>query len=188
MTGEIQIIHGLQSLFSSSIWHAVAVFCARDLIYFLVVPVALTGAWRKNKSLKKSAYRAAFAALLAYGAAVLLGLILGRVRPFHASSEIALWINPPLTFYSFPSGHASVSFAVAFAILYGNVSLGLVTLTMAACISLGRVVTGVHYPTDVVGGAALGFLAYSIVETFFRSFANHRAQKTPPVKKLTPNA
>ncbi|MDO8584004.1 MAG: phosphatase PAP2 family protein [bacterium] len=178
MSGEIQIIHGLQTLFSAPGWHAFAVFCARDLIYFLVIPVALTGVWRKNKSLGKAAYRAAFAALLAYGLAILLGWILGRIRPFHASAEIALWINPPLTYYSFPSGHASVSFAVAFAILYGNVSLGLVTMLMATGIVLGRVVTGVHYPTDIIAGAALGFLAYTIIDTAMHHLSVRRVKKT----------
>jgi undecaprenyl-diphosphatase len=78
-----------------------------------------------------------------------------RERPFIRHPGISL-AAAPLDRYSFPSGHTlhAVSFtwqAVAFA-----PELGFVLLPLAALIAASRVVLGLHYPTDVLVGAALG--------------------------------
>lgn len=71
---------------------------------------------------------------------------------------------PPLqsttTRLSFPSAHACTSFAGALAYSrLGLPALGLYSL--AAGLSLSRVYLGVHYPSDVLAGAALGTLLAS---------------------------
>jgi undecaprenyl-diphosphatase len=60
---------------------------------------------------------------------------------------------------SFPSGHATTSFACA-ATLAPFVPRHAVPVlyVLAAAIAYSRVYVGVHYPLDVLGGAALGFL------------------------------
>ncbi|HEU0050448.1 MAG TPA: phosphatase PAP2 family protein [Patescibacteria group bacterium] len=183
MSGELQIIHGLQSLFQSPALKAFAVFCATNLIYFLVIPVALTGVYRGKKNLRQTAYRAAVSAVIALALSLVLGVFLGRIRPFHVSTEVQLWISPPASVYSFPSSHASLSFAVAFALLYGDVSLGLLALLMATLIAFGRIICGVHYPTDVVAGAALGFLSFAFTK-YMLGWMSARRQK----KKSIPEA
>jgi membrane-associated phospholipid phosphatase len=66
---------------------------------------------------------------------------------------------PPLsatpTKLSFPSAHASTSFAGALA--YTRAGLPAAPLyALAAGLSLSRVYLGVHYPSDVLAGALLG--------------------------------
>jgi undecaprenyl-diphosphatase len=57
---------------------------------------------------------------------------------------------------SFPSGHSASSFACA-ALLAWLTPLPKVPLfVLAALIAFSRVYNGVHYPLDVLGGAALG--------------------------------
>jgi undecaprenyl-diphosphatase len=57
---------------------------------------------------------------------------------------------------SFPSGHASTSFACA-ALLAWLTPLPKVPLfALATLIAFSRVYTGVHYPLDILGGAVLG--------------------------------
>lgn len=78
-----------------------------------------------------------------------------RERPFVRHRGIAL-AGTPLDRYSFPSGHTlhAVSFttqAVAFA-----PELGAALVPIAAMIAASRVVLGLHYPTDVLVGAAIG--------------------------------
>jgi undecaprenyl-diphosphatase len=57
---------------------------------------------------------------------------------------------------SFPSGHATVSFACATVLALAVPRLRAPLFALAALIAYSRVYVGVHYPFDVLGGAALG--------------------------------
>ena len=80
-----------------------------------------------------------------------------RERPFirHPGINLAM---PPLDRYSFPSGHTmhAVSFAWQAVAHFPALSWTLIPAT--ALIALSRVVLGLHYPTDVLAGAAIGAL------------------------------
>jgi undecaprenyl-diphosphatase len=85
-----------------------------------------------------------------------LKTIVGRTRPCHAIAWAhALPIDLP-TDPSFPSGHAAGSFAFAFFFLVLHRPLGIGALLFAIPIAASRIALGVHYPTDVVAGAAIG--------------------------------
>jgi undecaprenyl-diphosphatase len=78
-----------------------------------------------------------------------------RERPFitHSAIEAA---SVPLDRYSFPSGHTlhAVTFTLMFAAYLPEWTAAL--SGFAALVALSRVVLGLHYPTDVAAGAALG--------------------------------
>lgn len=99
--------------------------------------------------------------LLAHGMAALLtnGLkrLLGRPRPkFSHAGEFQLWPSMDNGFDSFPSGHASASFAVA-AVLAAHVPQARwVWYGLAFVVSWSRVFRSAHFPTDIVVGALLG--------------------------------
>lgn len=78
-----------------------------------------------------------------------------RERPFITHSSISL-AGAPLDRYSFPSGHTlhAVSFAWQASIHFPELAWVLVPL--AVLIASSRVVLGLHYPTDVLVGGALG--------------------------------
>jgi undecaprenyl-diphosphatase len=80
-----------------------------------------------------------------------------RERPFIRFGEIHC-ATAPLDRYSFPSGHTL--HAVSFAILYGSYvpQLLWILVPFALLMGLSRVVLGLHYPSDVLAGAALGAL------------------------------
>jgi undecaprenyl-diphosphatase len=59
--------------------------------------------------------------------------------------------------HSFPSGHATVSFACATVLALAVPRLRVPLYLLAALISFSRVYVGVHYPFDVVAGAVLGY-------------------------------
>lgn len=82
---------------------------------------------------------------------------LARPRPFVRYAAIQKGA-PVLDEYSFPSGHTlhAVTFAVvlvAYSPLFASVFVPIALLTAAS-----RVILGVHYPSDVLFGAALGLL------------------------------
>ena len=78
-----------------------------------------------------------------------------RERPFIRYAGISL-AQAPLDRYSFPSGHTlhAVSFAWQASVHFPE--LGWVLLPLAALIAGSRVVLGLHYPSDVLAGAAIG--------------------------------
>ncbi|MEI2702631.1 MAG: phosphatase PAP2 family protein [Baekduia sp.] len=108
---------------------------------------------------RRSRWRSALARLLfAYGAGVATKNIVRRPRP--APSPDGHVITTP-TQLSFPSSHATTAFAAAAAYrplvaeaLGGSSARAL--LPIAAAMSLSRLYLGVHYPSDIVAGAALG--------------------------------
>ncbi len=110
---------------------------------------------------------AALAPLLIAGTVLVeLGLKLttGHVPPGPELSRSFIHLVPTLeTPSSFPSGHAArLTFLSAFAALLA--SRRVVTLAAAAFVALtlvARVYIGDHWPTDVIGGAALG-LAFAL--------------------------
>ncbi|MFJ9344490.1 phosphatase PAP2 family protein [Streptomyces sp. NPDC101733] len=57
---------------------------------------------------------------------------------------------------SFVSGHATLTMALAVGVFLANRRLGLVGIGLALTEGLCRVFLGEHYPTDVIGGFALG--------------------------------
>lgn len=115
---------------------------------------------------KKTGRRIALIGLgaLAIGffASELLKEITVRPRPFLSLEEVRLLISAPHS-YAFPSGHTTSSFAVASGLYLGaRRLLGRVplwawgSLALAAAISYSRLYVGVHWPTDVLAGVALG--------------------------------
>jgi undecaprenyl-diphosphatase len=78
-----------------------------------------------------------------------------RERPFITHSSIDL-CAAPLDRYSFPSGHTLHAVSFAWQATAHFPELGWVLVPLAALIAASRVVLGLHYPTDVLAGAAIG--------------------------------
>lgn len=81
---------------------------------------------------------------------------LARERPFISHQDIDCR-NVPLDRYSFPSGHTlhAVMFTTIAVAWFPGLVIVLLPLTLL--IALSRLVLGLHYPTDVVVGALIGF-------------------------------
>jgi membrane-associated phospholipid phosphatase len=67
---------------------------------------------------------------------------------------------------SFPSAHATSSFAVATAMVRVDPAMG-AAFVVAFALALGRPYLGMHYPSDVVAGAVLGVVLGLIVPLSF---------------------
>jgi undecaprenyl-diphosphatase len=78
-----------------------------------------------------------------------------RERPFIRHPGITLAM-PPLDRYSFPSGHTLHAVAFTWQAVEHFPELGWVLIPIASLIAASRVVLGLHYPSDVLAGAAIG--------------------------------
>lgn len=78
-----------------------------------------------------------------------------RPRPFldHQGLEVLIAGKSD---YSFVSDHSTLMMAMAVGLFVANRKLGLIGIVLALLGGFCRVYMGVHYPTDVVGGFALG--------------------------------
>jgi undecaprenyl-diphosphatase len=78
-----------------------------------------------------------------------------RERPFITHQAI-IQAGAPLDRYSFPSGHTLHAVTFTWQACVHFPELGWVLLPLAALIAGSRVVLGLHYPSDVFAGAAIG--------------------------------
>lgn len=83
--------------------------------------------------------------------------LIARPRPFVAQPAPTVIGTHPRD-ASFPSGHATSSFAGATALAIVEPRLAVVWWVLAAAIAYSRIYLGVHYPLDVLAGAGLGAL------------------------------
>lgn len=91
---------------------------------------------------------------------------IARPRPYVTVSAIYPLIPKPME-YSFPSGHACVSFASAF-IYYRMVpkKYGIFAIVLASLIAFSRLYLGVHYPGDILGGILVAWIGSTLVYYF----------------------
>ncbi len=90
-----------------------------------------------------------------------------RERPCTIDPGIQLAIEKP-TSYSFPSGHTASCFAAVGTLLFTFKKLGIPLLLFAAFMGFSRMYLFVHFPTDVIAGAALGLLMAWVTVLIFR--------------------
>lgn len=111
----------------------------------------------------------------------ILYLLWQRPRPFVTYAASVVQLAGHTTASSFPSAHTYLSFAIATTvILCGHKKLGVLMLIVALLIGISRIAAGLHYPSDVLGGVAIGIfsgtLAYWFMEHFENFWANNSAE------------
>ena len=97
------------------------------------------------------------ATLAADGLSFVLRQWIGRDRPALVYAEPRPLVSVPHS-GAFPSGHAASAFAAATVIAWASRRLAVPAYLLATLVAWSRVYVGVHWPLDVIGGAALGTL------------------------------
>ena len=100
------------------------------------------------------------------GVATVIRFFYHRPRPFLSHEVYQLF---PESSYSFPSGHSTFFFAFAFAIYLYNKKWGIWFLIATIFITIARVMAGVHYPSDILSGAIIGFVTAFLAVKYLSS-------------------
>ncbi len=95
-----------------------------------------------------------FSGIVGWGLASILKLVIHTPRPFVALSDVYALI--PETGFAFPSGHATFFMALAVGIFMSHRKTGIFFIIAAILIGIARIMAGVHFPIDILGGFILG--------------------------------
>lgn len=102
--------------------------------------------------------------------------IVKRERPFRKLNNVYLVSSKPLIDrFSFPSGHTTISFALATSLTlrYPDKPVLISGLYLyAVVVSLGRIYLGVHYPSDVLGGMIVGSGSALLIHSLRKEIIN----------------
>jgi membrane-associated phospholipid phosphatase len=130
---------------------------------FALIPAGTYAAAQVGGTSTVPAVRLGLSGALAGGTALVLKRVVGRARPFQTvpgitSRRASDYVEAEVDPHAFPSGHASLAFALATSASLSAPQWYVVApaVTWASTVALARVWHGVHYPSDILAGAALG--------------------------------
>ncbi|HZU55767.1 MAG TPA: phosphatase PAP2 family protein [Actinocrinis sp.] len=146
----------------------------------LWIALAATMAATPRRGTRRAAMRGMAAVSLASASANLVGkTMIRRQRPGLVDIPLIRQLRRVPDSSSFPSGHAASAAAFATGVALETPYLALPVAALAAGVAASRVVTGVHYPTDVVAGAAVGVAAGLLTTRWWPPLDPEPAQAPP---------
>ena len=143
-------------------------FSGRYLLYILIAGFFIFLVAQRNRS-----ERILLFAQVALVTVIGRGIIVEALHYFYPYPRpIALGITPLFQEIgnAFPSGHASFLFGLAAVMLLWNRRWGSAYLALALINGLGRIIAGVHWPLDIVGGILVGFGSLFITEVLLKPY------------------
>lgn len=154
-----QILNGLAG--KSKLSDLIFVFFADYLQYFLLLAFAAF-LFKISKELRLRLLVTTAVSSLASRFIVteIIRVFYHRPRPFSVWHVTQLISENK---WSFPSGHATFFFAIATSVYFYNKKWGIAFFIMAILMGVGRIISGVHYPTDILGGIIIGIVVAYLV-------------------------
>ncbi|WP_093081036.1 phosphatase PAP2 family protein [Pseudonocardia oroxyli] len=151
---EVRILAGVQE----AVGRPEAVSVARGMSHFgehalgwLAIGAVGAAVNHRDRRRRREWVLSAAAVAFAHGASIGVKRVVRRPRPDHPSVRVLVGTPSRL---SFPSSHATSTTAAA--VLYSGLLRSRAPLAVVPAMALSRLVLGVHYPTDVATGTALG--------------------------------
>lgn len=172
---NITFFHTLNSLVGTSPFlDSIIVFFAEPFTYVLIAIVCLAvyrDIWKER--VQEFLWNVAGLIISILSAYVLTGffrLFYDHPRPLWALDTPHLLIE---TTSSFPSAHTTFLFSVATSIyFFGNKKLAYFLYASGLVVGVARVVAGVHFPLDIIGGIVLGIAVGYLVRYLLHRYAN----------------
>ncbi len=150
---------------------------AKYLIFF--TPFILLYYLYKNKKqeqFKKSLFTnikkmilVSFSAVLSW---VMGSMVIKNILKIERPTTVGEFITP-IDPYSFPSGHTTFIVALGVALYAYDKKLGIFTIILGVLVGVSRVLTGVHFYIDILGGLAIGMIfGFLFINIFIRLTKN----------------
>ncbi len=111
-----------------------------------------------------------------YALVSLIRYYLPRIRPFDKIEDINFLLEQKDSM-SFPSGHTAFVFAISTVIYFYNRKIGVILFILSFLMGVTRIIVGVHWPSDILGGVVVGILSGAIVSELFLLFKKNLTKK-----------
>lgn len=159
----------------SAAFDGTVVFFASYLPYLLVVllpTLVFFSQYSKREKWEMLLVVGVSALVARFGVTELIRLFIHRPRPF-----LTLQVHQLLTdsSWSFPSGHSTFFFALSTAVYLYNKKWGVWFFIATLFITVSRVIAGIHYPSDIIGGAIIGSAVAYVVFSIARGLSGENA-------------
>lgn len=170
---EVKIINAVQATLGAK---PEVVRAARGMSHFGEhalgwIGIAAAG-WLVDKPRRRQWAGVAVGAVGAHAASIVIKRVVRRPRPNDPSVQVNVSTPSKL---SFPSSHATSTTAAA--VLLGKLTGLPLPAVLVPPMLLSRVVLGVHYPSDVLAGSALGAASAAVVLAAERRLDSDRTRK-----------
>ena len=174
MALDIQLFHFFNNFAGQSrIFDTLIIFLAEYFQYLLVIVFLLLlyfSGYARPEKIRVFLVTIGSIIVSRLGVAELIRFFYHRPRPFLALEAHKLIANSDWfysdTEWSFPSGHSAFFFAMATAIYLYNKKWGVGFFIAAILMNVSRIVAGVHYPSDILGGMIVGMLTAYVIFYF----------------------
>ena len=171
---DLSVFNTIYSVSGHSAWlDGLIVFFGEYVLYIILATLIIlaASAWYLAKRQQLNGYLLAFAgAIIArFGIEPIIHFFYYRPRPFLALQIPHLITD---TTSSFPSGHTIFIFALATGLLFVNRWVAYTFFAAGLIVGLARIAGGVHYPSDILGGAVLGVFVVVVVHAIHRSISS----------------
>lgn len=151
----------------------IGMFLADFYQYIIGAIIIIILLWKKNRIMVLSAAISIF--LSRFVITEIIKIIVQRARPYMVLETAKKIITENSDFKSMPSGHAAIFFALAMAIYFYNKKFGIFLFASAILISIARIFCGVHWPSDILVGAAIGIISGIIIDKVIKLSKNYKS-------------
>lgn len=147
------------------------IFFAQYITYVVYGTVIFFFVWI-NKDHLKDSFKPIFFVFLSAGIArfvvtELVHFMYYRPRPFVVFQNITQLVRHD-SISSFPSGHAAILFAMATMLSFYYPKVSVWFFLVSILVGIARIAVGVHWPTDILGGALAGILTVVFLRYGFK--------------------